>query len=390
MRSQEGMNPRIDYYKVLSVDQSADIDAIKKAYRSLAKQYHPDRNQNDPEAEGKFKSVQEAYDVLSDENKRRTYDRLRAGGQVHGSPFAGRDPFAGGNPFEGFFNFGDFINVDFHSHQAQPDRGHDVHHDLEIDLESFVSGCKIKIDVPWNDSCFACNGSGVKPGKQRSQCKSCNGKGRVSSSRPTRNGGVVTMVSHCSDCEGTGTRLDPQDRCSTCRGKGLVDSSKNVEVIIPPNVNESIGLRIHQHGLLAKPMGHRGNLIVHLKAKKHEFFEVAGCDIFLRVPLTFSELAQGKTVTVPTLYGSRTIEVKGGTQSGKRVILPNCGLTSHSTQKGVMIVEFYCEIPNLADISKDINEMPRRALEEESLLPETFRARRVFEDYLTKHARSKS
>lgn len=321
-----------DYYDVLGVGRNASKDEIKKAYRRLAMQYHPDRNKS-PDAGEKFKGISEAYGVLSDDAKRQQYDTFGHSGI--GERYTQEDIFRGIN-FEDIFRdigFG-FGGVDSifdiffggrRRYKTEPRKGADLAYELEITLEEAASGASKKIDFYRTGVCSTCNGTGAKPGTSPKACPSCNGSGQISQTKRTPFG-HFTNITTCSRCRGEGKIIEVP--CSACRERGTVQIPRSISVKIPPGVEEGSRLRIAGEGEAGERGAQPGDLYVIMHIKPHEIFAREGDDIFCEVPITFSQAALGDEIQVPTLDGRAKIKIPAGTQSGTIFRLKGKGMQS--------------------------------------------------------------
>ena len=307
-----------DYYEVLGVARDADAAAIKKAYRSLAVQFHPDRNPDDPVAEDRFKEAAEAYEVLSDAERRRTYDRFGHDG-LQGAGFR---PHTG---FEDIFSnlgdiFGDMFGFGGRSRQSSgPARGRDAAVELGITFEEAVFGCKKTLERPFEETCDDCSGSGAKAGSQPVTCTTCGGRGEI-----TINQGLLMIRTTCRSCGGQGRVI--RDACRTCRGHGRVEKTRTVEVNVPPGVDTGSRIRKPGQGLDGARGGPAGDLIVVIRAGHHERFQRDDADIHVEVPIAFATAALGGTIQVPTLHGDEPLKVPAGTQPGEVLLLRKKGV----------------------------------------------------------------
>ncbi|NEN84248.1 molecular chaperone DnaJ [Paenibacillus elgii] len=296
-----------DYYEVLGVGKDASQEDIKKAYRSLARQYHPDVNKAD-DAESKFKEAKEAYDVLSDDQKKAQYDRF---GHV--------DPNQGmGGGFNGadFGGFGDIFDMFFGGGQRRnpnaPQRGGDLQYTLTIEFKEAVFGKKTDIHIPRTETCDTCQGSGAKQGTKPETCGVCHGSGQQEVVQNTAFGRIVNRRV-CSACQGQGRII--KDKCGTCHGSGKVKKQRTISLNIPAGVDDGAQLRVTGEGEAGTRGGPPGDLYVVIRVKSHEFFEREGDDIYCEVPLTFAQAALGDEIEIPTLTEKVKLKIPAGTQT---------------------------------------------------------------------------
>ncbi len=323
--------PKKDYYEILGIPKEATVAQIKKAYRSKALKYHPDRVTEDKKkaAEEKFKEISEAYGVLSDPKKRQLYDQYGHAGIdqnfTKDDIFRGAD-FSGfgdlGDIFSQFFGGGgggfDFFGGGFEGHkQHRAAPGRDIQYEIEISLEEAFQGCAKKIKVPRYEHCPVCNGTGAKDGTAFKTCTDCGGSGQVAVSS-----GFFRMVQTCSACRGQGKMIT--DHCPKCQGKGSTRETRTIDVNIPAGVDSDTRLRVRGEGEVGP--GGSGDLYLYILVKKHEIFKRAGQDIELQLPVSYVISALGGDVAVPTLNGSVTMKVPAGTQSGKVFRLKGKGM----------------------------------------------------------------
>lgn len=309
-----------DYYEVLGLAKNASDEEIKKAYRKLAMKHHPDRNPDDKSAEAKFKEVKEAYEMLSDEQKRAAYDRFG---------HAGVDPNMGGGGasgagFEDIFGgiFGDIFGGARGGGGAQGNRafrGADLRYNLEITLDQAAEGFATTIKVPAWSECETCHGSGAKPGTKPQTCSTCNGNGNVRVQQ-----GFFSIQQTCPRCHGSG-KIIP-DPCITCDGMGKVKKTKTLEVKIPAGIDEGMRIRSSGNGEPGLNGGPPGDLYVEIHVKPHNMFERDGDDLHCQVPISFTTAALGGDIEVPTLGGKAEISLPEGTQSGKTFRLRGKGI----------------------------------------------------------------
>jgi len=298
------------YYEVLEVERSAGEEELKKNYRKMAMQYHPDRNPGDKEAEEKFKEAAEAYEVLSDPQKRETYDRF-------GHEGLSNSGFRGFSGFEDVFsNFGDIFGDIFgfsngrSGSRTAPRAGSDLRYDLKISFTDAAFGISTEIDVQKMDRCRTCNGLGTAPGTAPESCPRCHGKGQI-----TQSSGFFSISSTCPHCRGQGQIISHP--CKACRGTGREKTSKRVQVKIPGGVDTGSRLRLRGEGEQGENNGPNGDLYVFIYVEEHEFFKRSEDDVYCRIPISFVQAALGAHLEVPTLTGSEKLKIPRGTQSGK-------------------------------------------------------------------------
>ena len=322
-----------DFYEILGIAKNAGKEEIKKAYRSLARKYHPDVNQEDPKAEEKFREIKQAYEVLSDEEKRAQYDQL--GHEAFTNGYTNGGFSQGAHGFEGFGNFGGFDDIfemffgqgfgtaGGRSRRAQPRRGSDLRYDLEITLEEAASGIERDIEILRTEACPDCDGSGAASGTHPSTCQECAGTGQVKNIRNTIMGQMVNVTT-CSKCEGTGQIIDTP--CSTCRGTGEVRRPRKIHIQIPAGVDSGSRLRVAGEGEVGSFGGPPGDLYVFINVKEHRLFKRQGIDIIYEAPLSFTQAALGTEIEVPTLHGKAKMNIPAGTQTGTKFRLKGRGM----------------------------------------------------------------
>jgi molecular chaperone DnaJ len=345
-----------DYYELLGVNRTASADDIKKAFRKLAMQHHPDRNQGNKDAEKKFKDVNHAYDILKDPDKRAAYDRYGPaafeGGMGPGGP---------GGPFHGQgFDFGSVFGDIFEEmfgaggprgRGGRADmRGQDLRFNLEITLEQAYAGTEATVRVPTSIACEACKGSGAEPGSKPQQCQTCHGRGRLRVQQ-----GFFTVERTCHVCHGAGQVIDKP--CRGCAGQGRTRREKTLKVNIPAGVEDGTRIRLSGEGEAGARGGPAGDLYVFLSVHRHQLFEREGPDVHCRVPISMVQATLGGNIEVPTLDGKMArINVPAGAQSGHQFRLRGKGMPIvRSTQRGDMYIEINVETPtNLTARQKEL------------------------------------
>ena len=340
-----------DYYEVLGVSRTAAADEIKKAYRRLAMKHHPDRNKDDASAEAKFKEAKEAYDVLSNADKRATYDRFGHDGLSAG---AGGPGGMGGFSAEGFGDifgdvFGDIFGGGRQRGGSQVFRGADLGYELRLDLEDAVNGDTVTIDVPTQVACETCDGSGAKKGTQPVTCSTCGGAGQVRMQQ-----GFFSIQQTCPACKGAGTTIG--DPCGDCHGRGRVRKTKTLSVKVPAGVDDGDRIRLSGEGEAGRNGGPPGDLYVEIRVKPHKLFERDGPDLSTEVPISIATATLGGDVELPTLDGHVSLKVPAGTQSGKVFRLRGKGVTTvRDARQGDLFAKVAVETPvNLSAEQKEI------------------------------------
>jgi molecular chaperone DnaJ len=368
-----------DYYETLGVSKGASADELKRAYRKMAMQYHPDRNAGDKSAEQKFKDVSEAYDILKDDQKRAAYDRFGHAAFENGG--------VGGGGFGGFSGgFADIFEEMFGAmgggrRDAGPNRsGSDLRYNLEISLEDAFKGKQTTVRVNTFAQCEPCHGRGAEPGSSPATCRTCQGHGRVRAQQ-----GFFTIERTCPTCQGAGTVIEKP--CRACGGQGRVRREKTLSVNIPPGVEDGTRIRLAGEGEVGMLGGATGDLYIFISIAQHAIFQRDGANIYCRVPLPFTTAALGGTVEVPTVEGTRTkVTVPAGTQSGHRFRLKGKGMTVlRSPVRGDMYVQAVVETPvNLTKRQQELLREFEKESENQKTHPESegffARVKEFFED----------
>ncbi|CAA7616250.1 molecular chaperone DnaJ [Magnetospirillum sp. UT-4] len=328
-----------DYYETLGVERGASADDLKKAYRKLAMQYHPDRNPDDPTAAEKFKEINEAYDVLKDDQKRAAYDRFgHAAFEGGGGGRPGGFEFSGG--FSDLFEemFGDFMGGGRRGQASG--RGNDLRYNMEISLEEAFAGKAATITVPSSAQCESCNGTGGKDGSQPVACPTCHGAGKVRAQQ-----GFFTIERTCPACQGMGRVI--KDPCRTCGGQGRVRKDKTLSVNIPAGVEDGTRIRLGGEGEAGMRGAPAGDLYLFLTVKPHRLFQRDGANIYCRVPIPMVTAALGGTIEVPTIEGTLTkVTIPPGTQPGNQFRLKSKGMSVlRSPARGDMFIQAMVETP---------------------------------------------
>jgi molecular chaperone DnaJ len=349
------MATKRDFYEILGVPKNASDEDIKKSYRKLAMKYHPDRNQGDASAEVKFKEAKEAYEMLSDAEKRAAYDQYG---------HAGVDPnmrgAAGAGGFGGFGeSFGDIFGDIFGQARRQQGgggrqvfRGNDLSYAMDITLEEAAAGKKTEIRIPSYDECDTCHGSGAKPGTSAKTCGTCQGQGVVQMRQ-----GFFSVQQNCPHCRGSGKIIS--DPCSPCHGQGKIKRQKTLEISIPAGIDDGMRIRSTGNGEPGTNGGPPGDLYIEIRLQKHEVFQRDGDDLHCAVPISFTTAALGGEVSVPTLNGEAAIDLPEGTQTGKQFRLRGKGI------KGVRASfpgDLYCHIT--VETPVKLTEHQRKLLKE--------------------------
>ena len=358
------MAEKRDYYEVLGISKGASDDEIKKAYRKMAKQYHPDLHPDDPEAAEKFKEVNEANDVLSDPQKRQRYDQFGHAG-VDPSYGAGQGGFGGG--FGGFsaegFDFGDIFDTFFGggmggsrtSNPNAPKKGADISISLDISFIEACKGVEHTVEINRSETCDSCNGSGAKTGTTAKTCPECHGTGQVRFQQRTILGSV-TSSRPCTKCNGKGKVID--NPCPTCHGGGRVQKKSKVNISVPAGIDDGQILRIRNSGHVGTNGGERGDLNVRISVRKDSLFERKGFDVWIDFPITYAQAVLGSSVTVPTIDGNVEYNIPEGTQPDTVFRLKGKGVQKLQRDgRGDQYVKLVLEVP------RNLNKKQKEALQ---------------------------
>ncbi|MBQ5885196.1 MAG: molecular chaperone DnaJ [Clostridia bacterium] len=357
------MADKRDFYEVLGVDRSASDDELKKAYRKAAKKYHPDLNPGDKEAEARFKEVNEAYEILSDQEKRSRYDQFGHAGVDPNYSAGGYGGGGFGGGFGGFGDFGDigdifssFFGGGFGGGRANPNaprRGGDVTTSVTISFEEAAKGCTKKVKVTSIDSCTDCHGTGAADGTTPKSCPTCHGTGHVKVVQRTPFGQMQTQHP-CDQCRGSGKIIEKP--CHTCGGKGKVRRTREEEINIPAGIDDSQILVVRGKGDAGINGGPAGDLNISVNVRPHPVFERDGTDVYCEIPITFVQAALGAEIQVPTLDGKANLKIREGTQPGDKFRLKGKGIVrTNSTYRGDQYVIITVEVPK--DLTKAQKEI---------------------------------
>ncbi len=346
------MAEKRDYYEVLGVGKQATDDELKKAYRKTAKKYHPDLNPDNPEAEAKFKEVNEAYAVLSDPDKRKRYDQYgHAGVDGQGFDTSGFGGFSDdlGDIFSQFFGggFGGRSQT-----RNSPTRGQDIRYRIQLEFMEAVFGAKKSINITIDDTCETCNGTGAKPGTEVKTCQTCHGSGQVYETQQSIFGTVQTART-CPTCQGTGQIIE--QKCQTCGGKGTRRKTKNLTVTIPAGIDNGESLTLRGEGEPGQNGGPRGNVYLEVQIKPHDVFRRERYNTYCEVPVTFAQAALGAEIEIPTVDGPVKYQLKEGTQPGDVITLKGKGVPyiNRNNVRGDAFATIDLEVPRkLSDEQK--------------------------------------
>ena len=352
------MADKRDYYDVLGVSKTASEDEIKKAYRSLAKKYHPDLNPNNKEAEEKFKEVNEAYETLSDQTKRSQYDQFGHAGAQGFNGFNGAGGFSGAGfgGFEDIFSsfFGGGRQTSAHN-SNRPRQGDDLEQSITIDFQESIDGCKKEIKITIDDECSTCGGTGAFSKNDINVCGRCHGSGSVVVEQNSIFGRVQTQTT-CPKCGGRGQEITR--KCEKCNGKGRIRKTKDITINIPAGIADGMSMRLEGKGQAGYNGGPNGDLYVNVRVRPHKEFKREGDDIYLEIPISFTQAALGDNVEVPTPYGNVTLKIPAGTQPKTKFRLKGKGARNvRSGSFGDQYVIVNVEVPtNLSGEEKSLIE----------------------------------
>lgn len=357
------MADKRDYYEVLGVSKGADDAELKKAYRKLAKKYHPDVNPGDKDAEAKFKEATEAYTVLSDPEKKKMYDQYGHAAFEQGGGAGGAGGF-GGFDFGGDMGdiFGDIFGDLFGGGRSGgrranngPMKGANLRARINITFEEAVFGCEKELEIVLKDECSSCHGTGAKPGTEPVTCPKCNGSGQVVFTQQSMFG-MVRNVQACPDCHGTGKII--KEKCGNCRGTGYTSSRKKIQVTVPAGIDNGQSIRIREKGEPGTNGGARGDLLVEVNVARHPIFQRQDMNIFSTAPITYAQAALGGEVRISTVDGDVLYDVKPGTQTDTRIRLSGKGVPSlrNKNVRGDHYVTLVVQVPT------KLNEEAKEAL----------------------------
>jgi len=363
-----------DYYEVLGVEKQTDVEEIKRAYRRMAMKHHPDRNPGDAEAELKFKEAAEAYEVLSDDSKRKIYDQFGHDGLKRGGGPATHD-FSRMDVSDIFSMFHDIFGggMGGGGRRPGPARGYDLETEVAIALEDVDAGCDRDIDFTRMDVCDGCMGTGAKAGSKPVKCAACGGQGRVAQSGL---GGMFRMVTACPACGGRGQVI--KDFCPTSRGKGRLPKKRSISVKVPPGIQDGQAIRVGSEGEPPPPeispdgSGMRGDLHVVVRVQEHELYQRDGDNLVLEMPVSFTQAALGPEVGVPSLQGRASLTIPKGTQHGSVFHIQGKGLPNLRTQRrGNLLVVLKVEIPKHLSSQQEKLLRDFAASEDAKVMPES-------------------
>ena len=362
-----------DYYEVLGVSQDASEREISKAYRKLAVKYHPDSNPGDDDASAKFKEAAEAFEVLSDSDKRSRYDRFgHSGVEGAGTQFGSAEDIF--SAFSEMFGggFGDFFGG---GRSRGPRRGDDLRVDVTLTLEEAAQGCTKTLEFERDEHCLTCSGTGAKPGTKPEHCQQCGGRGQV-----LQSAGILRVQTTCPVCRGAGSII--VERCNDCRGRGYISRPREIEVALPAGVDDGMRVRVAGEGGPSPAGGPNGDIYCFISVRRHKLFHRDGQDLILQMPISYTQAALGAKIEVPTLVGTEEISIPRGTQSGEVFKVRGKGLPNPKNSRvGDLLVQTFIETPK--KISAEQEKLLRQLaeLEETEVLPERKNFLQKLQDY---------
>jgi molecular chaperone DnaJ len=340
-----------DYYETLGVNKNATETELKKAYRKLAMQYHPDRNQGNKEAEEKFREINEAYSVLSDGTKRAQYDQYGRVFDDKNNGFGGGGGFGGDTIFEEFFGdvFGDFFGTAGSTRRKRrPQKGTNIQMGIEITFEEAAFGCEKELNVPKTENCARCDGTGAEPGAVET-CPTCHGSGTIQ-----RRQGLFAISTPCGTCGGTGQII--KELCKDCRGEGTKRVTTKLNVKVPAGIEDGMTMRLSGKGNSGSNSGPSGDLFIEVSVIPHKLFKREGREIYMELPISFVDAILGRSIDIPTLNGNEKITIKPGSQPGDKIILKGKGLPDvQGIGIGNMNIELKVLLPT--QLTKDQKEL---------------------------------
>lgn len=380
------MSSKRDYYEVLGIQKGASDDEIKRAYRKAAVKYHPDKNPDDKEAEAKFKEINEAYQILSDPDKKAAYDRMGHAAFEQGG--FGGGGFGGGFGGAGFDVdlgdiFGSFFGEGFGGggRRNGPRKGRNIDVSVNISFEEAAFGCEKEVTFRRLENCKDCNGTGAKNGTEVETCSTCGGSGTVRQRQNSIFGQVVQTVT-CSRCNGTGKII--KESCSTCDGKGKVYRNVTKKINIPEGIDDGQAISISGEGMAGEKGGPNGDLLVHVSVRAHELFTRNGFDVHYEMPISYAQAVLGDEIEVPTIDGKVKFKITEGTQNGKVYRLSDKGipvLKGRGRGRGSQYIKVFVEVPT--KLNKEQKELLKKF--EESLTKENMSQKKSFFDKIKKH-----
>lgn len=343
------MDVKRDYYDILGVEKGAGDEEIKKAYRRMALKHHPDRNPGDKASEARFKEAAEAYGVLSDAQRRKQYDQFGHSAFGPNGGYEGQRYTSMEDIFSAFgdvFGFGDLFGG---RRRSGPQAGRDLKIVLDLTLEEIDQGVERTVALKRSEQCPSCKGTGAKPGSGPVVCTTCGGRGQIH-----RNQGFFTMASVCPRCRGNGQMIETP--CASCRGGGQTQEKSEIKITIPPGIEEGVRLRVSGQGDAGDPGAPRGDLYCLVREVEHQVFQRSGADLICELPFSFTQLALGDKVEIPTLRGRADMSIPAGTQSGKVFRLKNQGLPQlEGRGRGDQLMRVFIEVPSrLTERQKDL------------------------------------